>query len=83
MSKNPNVQKKIQNELEENHLLYNTPLTQDILDSLIYVECVTKEVVRCAPIASAIGRDATYDDIIDGIPIKKGDAIMISVPNLH
>jgi cytochrome P450 len=70
-------------ELQEKHLFYDTPLTQELLDSLIYVECVTKEVLRCAPVAGAFAREATRDDIIDGIPIKKGDIIMIAVQNLH
>ena len=83
MSKYPNVQQKIKDELKENHLLDDTPLTLDILDSLIYVECVAKEVLRFAPIISGTSREATRDDTIDGIPIKKGDAVMIAVYNLH
>jgi cytochrome P450 len=83
MSKYPDVQQKIKDELKENHLSYDTPLTQDILDSLIYVECVIKEVLRFAPVAAAISREATCDDIIDNIPIKKGDTVTISIVNLH
>jgi cytochrome P450 len=83
MSKYPDVQKKIKDELRENHLSYDTPLTQELLDSLIYVECVLKEVLRYAPIAAGISREATRDDIIDGIPIKKGDIITIATQNLH
>jgi cytochrome P450 len=52
------------------------------LDSLINVECVTK-VLRFAPIASAISREATCDDIIDDISIKKGDTVTLAIINLH
>jgi cytochrome P450 len=83
MSKYPDVQKKIKDELQEKHLFYDTPLTQDLLDSLIYVECVTKEVLRCAPVAGQFAREATRDDIMNDIPIKKGDIILIAVQNLH
>jgi cytochrome P450 len=53
MSKYPQVQKRIKEELHEHHLLMtrdvqNLPLlTQEKLDSLIYCECVTKEVCLC------------------------------------
>ena len=83
MSKYPDVQQKIKDELKTNNLFYNTPLTQDRLDSLIYVECVTKEVLRFAPIAGAFTRQATCDDMIDNIPIKKGDIVIIASQNLH
>ncbi|CAF0790335.1 unnamed protein product [Adineta steineri] len=83
MSKYPEVQQKIKNELKEHNLIDEIQLTQDILDSLIYVECVTKEILRYAPIAGAIAREATRDDMIDDIPIKKGDTVIIATYNLH
>jgi cytochrome P450 len=83
MSKNPNVQRKIKEELKEHNVTHETSLTHEIVDSLDYVECVTKEVLRLAPIAPDISREATCDDMIDGIPIKKGDVIVIAIQNLH
>jgi cytochrome P450 len=50
VSKNPEVQQRIKDELHEQNLLMNDdvecapPLTQDNLNSLIYCECVMKEV---------------------------------------
>jgi cytochrome P450 family 4 subfamily B polypeptide 1 len=50
MSKNPQIQKRIQEELREHNLLitddvqYLPSLTQEKLDLLTYVECVIKEV---------------------------------------
>ncbi|CAF2098402.1 unnamed protein product [Rotaria magnacalcarata] len=55
----------------------------DVLDSLIYVDCVAKELLRFAPIATIISRKATRDDIIDGIEVKKDDTILIAVQSLH
>jgi cytochrome P450 len=83
MSKYPEVQQKIKDELKEQNLTYTTPLTQDLLDSLIHVECVTKEVLRFAPIITAVLRVATCDDTIDDIPIEKGDTVYIAIQNLH
>ncbi|CAM2703726.1 unnamed protein product [Rotaria socialis] len=83
MSKYPEVQEKMKDELKTHNLTLNTSLTQDVLDSLIYVDCVTKELLRFAPIATIISRKATRDDIIDGIEVKKDDTILIAVQSLH
>jgi cytochrome P450 len=83
ISKHPDVQQKIKDELHEHHLTFDAPLTQDALDALIYVECVTKELLRFAPIAAGTVRQATRDDIIDGIQVKKGDIFLIAIQNVH
>ena len=83
MSKHPDVQQKIKDELQSHNLFPNTPLTQERLESLTYVECVTKEVLRFAPITAGLSRQATRDDVIDGIPIRKGDMVLIANHNLH
>ncbi|UJR29807.1 hypothetical protein I4U23_017351 [Adineta vaga] len=83
MTKYPEIQQKIKDELKEHHLTHDIAPTQDMLDSLIYVDCVVKEVLRYAPITGAIGRQATRDSIIDDIEIKKGDIVMLAAQNLH
>jgi cytochrome P450 len=83
LSKYPNIQQKIKDELKENGLTSNSLLTNEILDKLIYIDCVMKEVLRCAPIAAGIVRQAIDNDIINGIEIKKGDIILIAIQNLH
>lgn len=83
VSKYPNIQNKIKNELKQFNLISTNLLTEDILDKLIYIDCVTKELLRFAPIAAGIVREAISDDIIDGIQIKKGDVILIAIQNLH
>jgi cytochrome P450 len=83
LSKNPDVQQRIKDELKEHHLTRNTPITLEILDSLVFVQCFINEVLRFAPIDPFIMRDAIRDDMIGNIPIKKGDVIMIVCPHLH
>ncbi|CAF4158053.1 unnamed protein product, partial [Adineta steineri] len=51
----------------------------DELNSLVYLECVTKEILQYAPIMGAISREAARD----GIPIRKGDTVIITTYNLH
>ncbi|CAF4221678.1 unnamed protein product, partial [Adineta steineri] len=50
-----------------------------ILDSLVYVKCVTKEILRYASIVGAMSREETRDDI----PIRKEDTCVIDTQNLH
>ena len=83
MTKNPEIQEKIKDELKENGLLGPRNLTLEILDSLTYVDCVVREVLRHAPVAGAISREATADCMIDDIPVMKGDTITIAVQNIH
>ena len=83
MSKYPEVQQKIKDELKEYHLTPDALLSQEILDSLVYVECVVKEVLRFAPTAVSVSRQATRDDMIDDIPVRKGDLIDVAIYNLH
>ncbi|CAF0980167.1 unnamed protein product [Adineta steineri] len=79
MPKYPKIQQKIKNEPQEHNLTDETQLTQDILDSLVYIKGVTKEILRYAPIAEAISREATRDDI----SIRKGDTVIITTYNLQ
>ena len=83
MSKYPNIQQKIKDELREYGLTANSTLTYEIIEKFIYVDCVTKEILRFAPIAAGIIREAIDDDILDGYRIRKGDLILIAIQNLH
>ena len=83
MSKYPHVQQKMKDELREHHLMHATELGPTALDSLIYIECVTKEVLRYAPIATGVVREAMCDDVLGNIQVRKGDNIMIAIQNLH
>ncbi|CAF1274992.1 unnamed protein product [Rotaria sordida] len=91
-SKNPSVQEQIKMELRQHNVTVNTPLTGELLDKLVYVECVIKEVLRHAPIAAGIARNILQDDEIgkgihvDDMPairVRAGDMIYIMITNLH
>ncbi|CAF3885532.1 unnamed protein product, partial [Didymodactylos carnosus] len=56
MSKYPRVQQRIRQELKEHDILmgdnaHSSLLSLETLDSLVYCDCVTKEVLRLAPVA--------------------------------
>jgi cytochrome P450 len=81
MSKYPRVQAKIKAELGENR---QNRLTNEQLDSLIYLDCVIKEIFRFVPPAAGTNRTLIVDDQLPGTGTKlyKGDQIFISFLNL-
>ncbi|CAF3143200.1 unnamed protein product, partial [Rotaria sp. Silwood2] len=88
-SKNPQVQQRMKDELREHHLLMTDdhinapPLTPENLASLTYCECVTKEVLRLAPIAPITTRIATCDTTVDDVKIHRGQTIFIPLHNIN
>ncbi|CAF1482806.1 unnamed protein product [Rotaria sp. Silwood1] len=77
LSKHPKVQQKIKAELINEKVDHD--LILDRLDSLVYLDCVIKEILRfCPPVASA-ARTLTMDDRLpkSGIQLYKGDHIII------
>ncbi|CAF0940799.1 unnamed protein product [Rotaria sordida] len=88
-SKNPQVQQKMKEELRKHHLLmtddlkYVPQLTSENLTSLTYCECVTKEVLRLAPVAGFTTRIATCDTIVDDVTIHRGQTVFIALNNIN
>ena len=83
VSKHPQVQQKIKEELIKNN--ENKQLTLDQLDSLVYLDCVIKEVLRFCPPALSAVRTLTVDDRLpeSGYELHKGDSILIPVYSLQ
>jgi cytochrome P450 len=81
MSKHPQVQAKIKKELAEYNL---QRLSNEQLDSLVYLDCVIREVFRFIPIAMGSLRTLTADDRLpkSGFQLKKGEHVFIPFYNL-
>jgi cytochrome P450 len=81
MSKYPQVQIKIKQELAEYNL---QRLTNEQLNSLVYLDCVIREVFRFVPTSLGSLRTVNVDDRLpkSGIQLKKGEQIFISFYNL-
>jgi cytochrome P450 len=77
MSKHPTIQQKMKDEIKDHDL------TQETLDSLVYVDCVVKELLRFARTDAFIARQVIRDDMIGDISVKKDDIILIALQNLH
>ncbi|CAF4884928.1 unnamed protein product [Rotaria sp. Silwood1] len=88
MSKHPRVQQKIKQELKEHDLAvgdnaHSSSLSMETLDSLVYCDCVTKEVLRLAPVAGLTARRATRDTVVDDISIHRGQDLYIALYNMN
>lgn len=76
MSKYPEVQVKIKKELSEYNL---QRLSNEQLDSLVYLDCVIREVFRFEPASPGSSRTLIADDRLpkSGFHLKKGDSVYI------
>ncbi|CAF3319581.1 unnamed protein product [Rotaria sp. Silwood2] len=79
LSKHPRVQQKIKAELTSENV--SQALILDRLDSLIYLDCVIKEVLRFSSVVDATIRTLTKDDRLpnSGVQLHKGDQILIPI----
>ena len=82
MSKTPRVQQKIRAELREKG--DNELLTLAYLDSLTYLDCVLKEVLRISQPISGTQRTLMVDDRLpdSGFQLHKGESVLIPFQNL-
>jgi len=81
MSKYPRVQTKIKAELGDDK---HNRMTIEQVESLIYLDCVLREVLRYIPIVVGTTRTLTMDDRLpgSGVRLHKGDEVFIPFYNL-
>ncbi|CAF4580878.1 unnamed protein product [Rotaria sp. Silwood1] len=58
-------------------------LTSDNLASLTYCECVTKEVLRLAPVAGLTTRMAMRDTVVDNVKVHRGQTVFVALHNIN
>jgi cytochrome P450 len=83
MSKHPEIQRRIKDELRDHSITQTTQLTVELLEKLNYVDCVLKEVLRYSPVLPTSSRTVTEDTVLDGVQLRKGDSISIAIQNIH
>ena len=83
MSKYPEVQKRMKQELHDHDLFSHSVLLPEHCDNLTYMNCVIKEILRFIPVTPAVVRQATRDDKIEDLQIKKGDIFLLTTHNIH
>jgi cytochrome P450 len=76
VSKKPEIQQKMKEELKEHGITKETSLDNfDLVDKCQYIECVMKETLRLAPLVFGTLRTLLNDTNIDGIELRKGDTV--------
>jgi cytochrome P450 len=76
LAKNPDTAAKLREEVDQ--VLGSRRIDVSDLPNLPYLEMVIKETLRLMPSVWAYAREAQRDVVIEGYPIKKGQAITIS-----
>ncbi|CEM01422.1 unnamed protein product [Vitrella brassicaformis CCMP3155] len=75
LSKHPDVQGKVQSEIDD---LGGRPITFDELPKLEYLRCVLKEVMRVRPIVPFVDRLLKEPLTVNGITLPKGTIVWLN-----
>lgn len=81
MSRTPQVAQKLQHEVDT-VLQGRTPTFADV-KQLTYTRMVFEETMRLYPPVWTLSRTAVEDDVIDGIPVRKGQSVMVCPYAIH
>lgn len=72
--KNPEIEEKVRKEIEK--YMKEDDYSFENLKNFVYIDNLQKETTRCfGPGTSLFTRQASVDNYLDGIPIKKGTCI--------
>uniref|UniRef100_A0A3P8RU77 Cytochrome P450 4V2 n=1 Tax=Amphiprion percula TaxID=161767 RepID=A0A3P8RU77_AMPPE len=83
LGSNPEVQRKVQQELQEVFGTSDRPITMEDLKKLKYLECVIKETLRLFPSVPFFARTIREECHIKGFTIPEGANVTIVTYSLH
>lgn len=83
LGRNPEVQKKVHRELDEEFGNNECSVTMDNLKNLRYLECVVKEALRLFPSVPMFARTLREDCCIKGYQIPRGTNVLVLTYALH
>lgn len=84
LSRNPDVQEKVLQEIADNHITWDVLPTNHQISNLKYMDQVLKEVLRMYPPVRMLGKYCKADCIVPGgYKIKADSACLIHVYALH
>jgi len=81
LSRHPEVREKVRQEVDT--VLGDRMPTPADLKKLEYVTCVIEETMRLYPPAWIFERQANQDDVVAGVPVKKGMVMMLCPYVVH
>ncbi|CAF1340843.1 unnamed protein product [Rotaria sp. Silwood1] len=84
VSKHPEVQQKMKEELKQHNITQDTSLNDlHLLDKCEYTDCVIKETLRIVPLIIGSFRTVTEDVTVDGVHIRKGETVLSAFSLMH
>ncbi|XP_072563266.1 cytochrome P450 4V8 isoform X1 [Paramormyrops kingsleyae] len=83
LGSHPEVQRKVQQELQEVFGSSDRPVNMDDMKKLRYLECVIKESLRLFPSVPMFGRSICEDCVIKGYKVPRGANAIIIPYALH
>ncbi|KAG5285715.1 hypothetical protein AALO_G00006590 [Alosa alosa] len=83
LGSHPDVQRKVQQELQEVFGESDRPINADDLKKLRYLECVIKEALRLFPSVPFFARSICEDTHINGFKVPKGTNAIIITYAIH
>ncbi|XP_076152106.1 cytochrome P450 4V8 [Alosa pseudoharengus] len=83
LGSHPDVQRKVQQELQEVFGESDRPINADDLKKLRYLECVVKEALRLFPSVPFFARTICEDTHINGFKVPKGTNAIIITYAIH
>ncbi|KAI7907546.1 cytochrome P450 [Cokeromyces recurvatus] len=84
LSRHPDIQAKVLQEIADNHITWDTLPTSEQISNLKYMHQVIKEVLRLYPPVRFLGKFCKQDCIVPGgYKIKANTSCSISVYSLH
>ncbi|XP_001649311.2 probable cytochrome P450 6d5 [Aedes aegypti] len=85
LAKNPEVQRKVQAEIDSVTALHGGKLTYDSINEMRYLECCIDETLRKYPPVPVLNRECTKDYKVpdSDITIEKGTAVILQISAMH
>ncbi|OBZ91248.1 hypothetical protein A0J61_00693 [Choanephora cucurbitarum] len=84
LSRNPDIQAKVLQEIADNHITHTEIPSSKQISNLKYMHQVLKEVLRMYPPIRSLGRYCKQDCILPGgYRLQKGTSVSIQVYSLH
>ncbi|XP_029710534.1 probable cytochrome P450 6d5 [Aedes albopictus] len=85
LAKNPEIQRKVQAEIDSVTALHEGKVTYDSINEMRYLECCIDETLRKYPPVPVLNRECTQEYKVpdSDITIEKGTAVILQISAMH
>ncbi|KAL0895292.1 hypothetical protein ABMA27_011437 [Loxostege sticticalis] len=85
LSSNPDILKKLHEEIDKKFEESNEQITYDAIDGFVYLDMVINEAMRKYPPIGSLQRECTRDIVlpVGNVKVKKGNIVVVPVYGIH